>query len=137
VPPKRRKPYRVFVSHATADKAMANTICAAIDAIPGATTFRDDRDIAGGENIPQTIRGAIRRSDQLLVLLRPTSIMRPWVILEIGMAYGLGKRIVPICYNVEMDTIDLLAMTKAYRFADLEAYLNDLRRRVRLSRRKA
>ncbi|MBI1918829.1 MAG: toll/interleukin-1 receptor domain-containing protein [Planctomycetes bacterium] len=43
------KPYRVFVSHATADKWIAKTLCEKIEGV-GATTFRDDRDINGGDD---------------------------------------------------------------------------------------
>ena len=47
--------YRVFVSHARADKWIARTICDMIDAIPGAKSFRDDRDIEGGDSIPKRL----------------------------------------------------------------------------------
>ena len=43
--------YLVFVSHATADKWIAKTFCEKIEAA-GAVTFRDDRDIAAGGDIP-------------------------------------------------------------------------------------
>jgi hypothetical protein len=135
MPARRPKPYRVFISHATADKEIARMIGDRIDTIPGTATFRDDRDIGGGESIPGAIRAAIRRCDQLLVLMTPTSITRPWVLLEIGMAYGQRKLIVPICYNAGADAIDLLAMMRAYPLDDLESYLNDLRRRVKRSKR--
>ena len=43
-----QRKYQVFVSHATADKWLASTLCDKIEAV-GASTFRDDRDINGGE----------------------------------------------------------------------------------------
>jgi hypothetical protein len=46
------KPYQVFVSHATADKWLAKAICEKFEAT-GAATFRDDRDIRGGDDIPE------------------------------------------------------------------------------------
>ncbi|REJ72873.1 MAG: TIR domain-containing protein, partial [Planctomycetota bacterium] len=54
------KPYQVFVSHATADKWLAVTLCEKIEAT-GATTFRDDQDIDGGDDIPERIRTEIKR----------------------------------------------------------------------------
>ena len=45
----RAKPYQVFISHATTDKWLAKVLCEKIEAT-GATTFRDDRDIQGGEH---------------------------------------------------------------------------------------
>lgn len=47
--------YSVFVSHATADKWLAKTLCEKIEET-GAATFRDDRDIDGGDDIPDRIR---------------------------------------------------------------------------------
>ena len=49
------RPYQIFVSHATTDKWLARTICEKIEGT-GATTFRDDRDISGGDDIPEEIR---------------------------------------------------------------------------------
>ena len=81
------KPYQVFVSHATADKWLAKTLCEKIEA-NGATTFRDDRDIDGGDDIPESIRRQIKRSKEMVVLLTPESVNRPWVTLEVGAAWG-------------------------------------------------
>lgn len=81
------RPYQVFVSHATADKWLATTVCEKIDAT-GATSFRDDRDIRGGDDIPEEIRRQIKQSKEILVILTPESIERRWVILEVGAAWG-------------------------------------------------
>ena len=43
-------PYLVFVSHATADKWIATVLCEKMEET-GAKTFRDDRDIGGGDDI--------------------------------------------------------------------------------------
>ncbi len=79
--------YQVFVSHATADKWLAATFCEKIEAT-GASTFRDDRDINGGDDIPEEIRTQIKQSRELVVLLTPESADRPWVLLEVGAAWG-------------------------------------------------
>src|SRR5687768_11867714 len=102
----RAKPYRVFVSHATADKWIAKAICERIEST-GATTFRDDRDIAGGDDIPEEIRRQIKQSKEIIVLLTPESIDRQWVTLEVGAAWGWSKRmrIVLIRCHVSVDPI--------------------------------
>ncbi|NLS98000.1 MAG: toll/interleukin-1 receptor domain-containing protein [Planctomycetaceae bacterium] len=91
-----RPRYQVFVSHATADKWIASTFCEKIDAT-GASTFRDDRDINGGDDIPESIRSQIKQSRELVVLLTPESVDRPWVLLEVGAAWALRRdyRIIP------------------------------------------
>ena len=84
---KNPKPYKVFVSHATDDKWLATVLCEKIEAV-GATTFRDDRDIDGGDDIPEQIRVEIKRSQEVVVLLTPFSVLREWVRIEVGAAWG-------------------------------------------------
>jgi hypothetical protein len=58
---RKNNPYLVFISHATADKWIAKVFCEKIEAI-GAKTFRDDRDINGGDDLPEQIRRQIIRA---------------------------------------------------------------------------
>jgi hypothetical protein len=119
------------VSHATPDKWVARMICEKIDAIAGATTFRDDRDIEGGDDIPESLREQIQLSAELVVLITPVSVGRPWVMLEIGAAWELGKWIVPVCYHVDADKIPaILSKRKAYPLNEFDRYLEELRKRV-------
>lgn len=129
----RTKPaYQVFVSHATADKWIATTFCEKIDAT-GASSFRDDRDINGGDSIPESIRTEIQVSRELVVLLTPDSIERPWVLLEVGAAWGRRKnyRIVPVLCHVSFDAIpDIIEGKKAFHINEFDKYLAELKRRV-------
>ena len=126
-----RATYRVFVSHATVDKWLAITICDRIEAI-GATTFRDDRDIAGGDDIPDTIRDAIDVSDEMVVLLTPASVNRPWVQFEVGAAWQRRALIVVIRQHVETDSIPAMLQSKrALDLNDFERYLDELQTRAR------
>jgi hypothetical protein len=122
----------VFVSHATADKWLATTFCEKIEAT-GASTFRDDRDINGGNDIPEAIRLQIKLSRELVVLLTPESVDRPWVLLEVGAAWGRRKdyRIVPVLCHVSVDAIpDIIKGKKAFRINEFEQYLKELKKRV-------
>lgn len=139
--PKRRRStprsdYRVFISHATSDKWIAKRICEQVESV-GATTFRDDRDIAGGDSIPDEIRNAIKRSQEILILLTPESVNRPWILLETGMALGWRKnyRINVVLCHVEANPIpDMLKDRKAIRINEFDGYLEELT--VRVQRKK-
>jgi hypothetical protein len=127
------KPYRIFVSHATSDKWLAVTLCEKLEAA-GATTFRDDRDIDGGDDIPERIRAEIKRSRELIVLLTPHSVTRPWVLIEVGAAWGLSKakRITPILCHIDIDPIPgMLKSKKAIHINDLTDLLAEVKRRVK------
>jgi predicted nucleotide-binding protein len=128
-----RKPYQVFVSHATADKWIAKTLCEKIETT-GATTFRDDRDIHGGDDIPDEIRRQIRKSKEIVVVLTPESINRQWVILEVGAAWGWSKRMRIIIFmcHVSVDPIpDMIKNKKAMSLNEIDSYLSELAHRVR------
>ena len=129
-------PYLVFVSHATADKWLAKVLCEKIEQA-GASTFRDDRDIAGGDDIPEQIRVQIKRSQEMVVLLTPESVDRPWVLLEVGAAWGRRQkaRIVAVLCHVEVDTIPgIIGSKKAISINALDDYLVELKRRVEKSK---
>jgi len=127
-----RRLYSVFLSHATADKWLAKTLCEKIEGT-GAKTFRDDRDIKGGDDIPEEIRRSIVQSDELVVLLTPESVNRPWVLLEVGAAWGRRRRsrIVAVLCHVEVDTVpEMIASKKALPLNQFDDYLRELRDRV-------
>jgi TIR domain len=127
------KTYQIFISHATADKWIAIKICESIDSIKGASTFRDDRDIHGGDDIPEAIRRQIKQSKEILVLLTPESLNRPWVTLEIGAAWGKSKqmRITIVLCHVQIDTIPaMLKNKKTITLNELDQYLKELGDRI-------
>ena len=122
----------MFVSHATADKWIATTFCEKIDVL-GASRFRDDRDINGGDDIPEEIRRQIKVSRELVILLTPESIDRPWILLEVGAAWGWRKnyRIVPVLCHVTVEAIpDIIKGKKAFHLNEFDHYLKELHKRV-------
>ena len=126
----------MFVSHATADKWIATIICEKIEET-GATTFRDDRDIAGGDDIPDRIRKEIIGSQELLVLLTPESVNRPWVLLEVGAFWGRSSnaKVVMVLCHTGLDVIpDIIKSKKALPINELPGYLSDLKSRVKAAK---
>jgi hypothetical protein len=133
--PKAVDDYQVFVSHATEDRWIARTICEKLEhSDVGARAFRDDRDIKGGDDIPDEIRRQIKRSKEMLVLLTPKSVDRDWVRFEVGGAWLSSKafRITVVLYHVEVDAIPaLLKSKKAITLNNLDDYLVEVSRRVK------
>lgn len=128
---RRSSGHQVFVSHATADKWLAVTLCEKIEAT-GATTFRDDRDIQGGDIIPREIFRQIRASQEFLVLLTPVSITRQWIMFELGAARLDDKRIVPILYQVSTEQIPaIIQQNKGFALNDVDQYFAELANRVK------
>jgi hypothetical protein len=112
------KPFRVFVSHATVDKWLATTLC--------------EKDIEGGDEIPDRIRRELIKSDELLILATPLSVQRPWVLLEAGAFWGRRKnnRIVVVLEHVTIDLVpEHIRSKKAIPLNDFDGYLRELSRR--------
>jgi hypothetical protein len=130
---KSKRQYQVFVSHATADKWLATVLCEKLEA-EQATTFRDDRDIDGGDDIPDRIRSQIKKSRELVVLLTPKSVNRQWVLLEVGAAWGWSKklRITTVMCHVDSDALpEMLKSKKAISINDIPTFLSQLKARVK------
>ena len=127
--------YRVFVSHASTDKWIATALCDKIESA-GASTFRDDRDVKSGDDIPDGIRTEIVRSREFVVLLSPDSVKRPWVLLEAGAFWGRRRdaRIIAVLCHVEIDTIpDMIRSKKAISINEFDDYVKELAGRIRVT----
>ena len=122
--------YVVFISHSSKDKWIARQMVRLVEE-RGAKTFLDEKDIRGGDAIPDTVRRGIQRCDELIVLLSPYSVERQWVLIEIGVAWGLERRIIPIIDKVAVEQMpDMLAQHKAIDLNRFDEYLDELEERV-------
>jgi hypothetical protein len=129
------KTYLVFISHSEKDSWIAKQMAALIEEKcreHSIQTFLDEKDIAGGESIPESIRKNIRECSEFLVLLSRYSIDRPWVLIEIGAAWVLGKRITAIIDKVTPEEMpDIITPYKALDLNSFDEYLEQLLGRVK------
>lgn len=84
---------KVFISHSSRDKWIARKLSEEIIGL-GCETFLDEKDIETGESIDESIHEHLNDSDDFLLLLSPDSIKSHWVLIELGGALALKKRIV-------------------------------------------
>ena len=132
---KARKPkrYQVFISYGSKDRWIADRLARSIEAV-GARVFLDEKEIEGGESISDRLRDAIIDSDEFVVLYTPDSASRPWVLLELGAAWGHRKRITAILHHASpSDLADMgwFRDQKCYDLNDFDTkFLKELRRRL-------
>ena len=90
---------KVFISHSSKDKWAARRIRDDLERL-GCKTFLDERDIATGDTLDESIQSHLIECEDFLLLLSPASVQSEWVLIELGGALALKKRIVPILLYV-------------------------------------
>ena len=127
--------YLVFISHSVKDRWIARQIANLIDQKGkryGIKTFLDEKDISGGDLIPEIIRKNIQMCSEFLVLLSNYSIKSNWVVAELGAAWGLEKRITAIIDNVTPKEMqDIISLYKAIDLNDFDQYILELINRAK------
>ena len=130
-------PYRIFFSHGGDDTYIVkHFLVPKVEKLPGATVFLDDGLIEYGEDFRKTIFAELSSCNELLVLLTPSSLKRPWVVAEIGAIVVSGKRVVPIRYGPSeadlqaLGILSLLGPISLLRMEDFDDYVEQLKRRV-------
>jgi hypothetical protein len=136
IPSKASSPaYRVFVSHGGADNFIIKHVAPEIEAT-GATVFIDKGEIKYGDDFRERIFRELLACNELLILLTPTSVQRPWIFAELGVAISRGIRVVTVVYGVpeiDLQSKGILSLIGTNHYVELnsiEAYYEELRARV-------
>ena len=132
--------WTVFISHSGTDTWVAQQIAREIRAC-GAVPFLDEANIAFGEDFEDKILVALRQSKELLVLLTPWSLSRPYVWAEVGAAWGLRIPIVGVLHGVSFDELQsdsriplIIRRRDCLELNDFQSYIDQLRQRIEESR---
>jgi TIR domain len=124
--------YRLFFSHGGDDTFIVKDFLRPKVERSGATVFLDAGRIDYGDDFRRTIFVELSVCDELLVLLTPSSLKRPWVIAEIGAVLVRGKRVVVIRYGpseVELQALGILSLLgpiSLLRMEDFDEYVEQL-----------
>jgi TIR domain len=94
----------VFISHASEDKKLANAFTTLL--VTGVDIARreirntsDHRNgLAKASLIATSLRKDIENCDFFIPLITPRSLQQPWVLIEIGAAWGLEKAVWPVLF---------------------------------------
>lgn len=89
----------VFISHSSRDTWVAKQIAGHISAA-GATPFLDEAEVDVGEDFEENILTFLERAHELVVLLTPWSLDRPYVWAELGAAWSRRIPIIGILHGM-------------------------------------
>jgi hypothetical protein len=132
----------VFVSHGGADTWVARQVARAISDC-GATPFLDEAQVDVGIDFEDEILAFLEKADELVVLLTPWALERPYVWAEIGAAWGRRIPIVALLLGVSPSELQerrgvpvLLKQRNLIPLNDIDKYLTELRSRVEAQMRE-
>lgn len=126
----------VFISHSSEDTWVARQIAARI-LLAGARSFLDEADLDIVDEPDEKIREALAESDELLVLITPWALTRPYVWVEIVVAWSRNLPFAVVLHGMQRQ--DFLARPEAptflkaknfIRLNDIDRYFDELERRV-------
>jgi hypothetical protein len=121
---------KVFISHSSLDQYVARTISSELER-RGIETFLDAKDIETGDSLDDSIDGQLKDCDELLMLLSPAALKSHWVLLEVGGAKALNKRLIPILIHVgPNDLPPPLAKGLARDLNEIERYFDEVQARA-------
>ena len=92
----------IFVSHSGEDTWVARQIAREITLL-GAQPFLDEADIDVGSKFEEDIREFLDKADELLVLVTPWSLGRPYVWAEIGAAWIRRIPIIIVLHGISVN----------------------------------
>lgn len=126
----------VFVSHSGADTWVAKQIAREIEAC-GATPFLDEAEIDVGADFEEDILAFLEKAHELVVLLTPWALERPYVWAELGAAWGRRIPIVGLMHGITAAELQsrpaipvLLKKRDLLSLNEIGTYLGQLRTRM-------
>jgi hypothetical protein len=132
---KRKKKRLVFLSHSSRDTWVAKQIAREITAC-GAVPFLDEADIETGVEFEDAILEFLSSAHELVVLLTPWALNRPYIWAEIGAAWGRRIPIVAILHGITAKEFEsrsdipvLIKKRNLIELNEIDRYLKELRRR--------
>ena len=126
----------VFVSHSGADTWAAKQVAREIAAC-GAVPFLDEAQIDVGADFEEDILAFLEKADELVVLITPWALERPYVWAELGAAWGRRISIVGLLLGLSAAESQsrpgvpiLLKRRDLLPLNEIDVYLGQLRGRV-------
>ena len=127
----------VFISHSGKDTWVAKQIAREVAAC-GAKPFLDEAEVDVGADFEEEILSFLEKAHELLVLLTPWALERPYIWAELGAAWGRRIPIVALLHGMSAAELQsrpgipvLLKRRDLVSLNDIDTYLEQLRQRVR------
>jgi hypothetical protein len=128
--------YRIFISHASEDKGLALLLAAHLKVLDF-DVYIDERDIHTGMDFTKEIHDNIAQSQELIVLLSPRSVKKPFIPYEIALARHCDLHISPLVlgmtipeFSEDLTFRGILDPLKCRHIDNILTFLEELSTRV-------
>ena len=134
--PEVRSERLVFISHSSKDLWVAKQVAREIEAC-GAKTFLDEAEIDIGDDFEEKILSFLDQADELVAVITPWALERPYIWAEIGACWGRRIPIIGLLHGITSSELQaksevpmLLKKRDLISLNEIETYLAQLRKRV-------
>jgi hypothetical protein len=103
--PARRRRVEVFISRASCDEWVAKQIARRIEQFKIATFLSELHIRLGDEDFEDRLLEALEQCSELIVLLTPEALQRPYVWMELGAIWVTHKRASFILYRLTVEDL--------------------------------
>ena len=86
---------KVFISYSRDDADWVRRFAEALRE-QSVSVWLDEWQISVGESLREAIESGLRSNDAIVVVLSEASAQRPAIFFELGVALGMGKRLIPV-----------------------------------------
>jgi hypothetical protein len=132
----KKKPRLVFISHSGSDTWVAKQIAREISTC-GAEPFLDEAAINVGSDFEKDILEFLQKAHELVVLLTPWAMGRPYVWAEVGAAWGRQIPIVVLLLGMKASELQgrpevpvFLKKRNMIELNEIAKYLSELKGRA-------
>ena len=132
---RRKKPRLVFVSHSSPDTWIARQIAREITRC-GGTPFLDEAEISVGADFEEDILAFLNKADELVILLTPWSLKRPYVWAEVGASWARKIPIIVLLLGLSAAEFQakpgvpvFLKKRNLIQLNEIDTYLKELKQR--------
>ena len=123
--------YKVFISSTSKDIDLAHDLAHRLETV-GAKVFPVEKSTTPGEYIETSIKRGLRDADEVIVILTNNSINSPGLMSELGAAYSLGKRVIPVALGVDANELPhIINQKECIKWPDLPTYISSLEKRAK------
>jgi hypothetical protein len=122
--------YTIFISHSHKDLELARDLARRLKDV-GVNTFVDASEVSAGGEVSGAVLDALRKADEVLLVLTDNAVASSNVMFEFGAADALDKRVTPVVVTEGVEQRLPMVGSQYIKYSDLSKYISSLKRRLK------